>query len=845
MVMPWAGGVLEGPREGEKWAPFFGMREIDAAFTGAGTLTTRLSGYRKITATFSGTGTLTTRLGGYRKITADFSGTGTLDSRLSGLIEIDAAFGGEGTFEASIRPPIECPFGGEGTFGATLLVPKRISADFDSEGVLLTELVYTPRPTPLDRSPLGRLVGYSVSTTAVPVNPAEGSGSVPSVSPSYIAGTDPEYVLGQEVEVKNNAVGTYRGEAVRVSLSKGSDVVALSTNTLVTSANTELHLSPFIDSSPGKWTAARALDYWTQQAGVFYDDVPGDCVFYASGYGHTLAYAGDTDGKRCFEKTTGSTVTVVLSGRSVRNLGDDVTGTTAFHDDPEARVPLVLPSNRQLAFSVGLALRGTGRTSAVSWNLRDAINRPHTLKLQVTSAGAVTVTLNTLTLATATVNADGNYRFTLSLARASATAISAKLTVHTDNLAGSGTLVHNGAPVARSYRLPGVMNLASVGHTSTGSSGAAMLRWGTYLAMVKSHPMALPAVQKVFDQTSRDYSFVSGFTGNVWSLLNEFCSIARLDVRFNDGQLVISPRSSSVVAGTKDSRLSVDAQRREKFKQVAVVNKQSKAVATETAVLWRSDSVYQLNTREVFETTVQTPHSILSVRNPVPVPGISPYPYTTGGGQYVVTGADGYIIAPQWWIDNGGKIEASLTEKQGEIALKITAPDVDSDVRAPYRISEGAADRPALYISGAGIINDPKELHIGTGATKAREGFESVFESPFIAGPREAFDVANRMAHEYSAAVADVDYELPNDFDTPTAFGQYPAGAVFTDNTRNYRLSEVTQTPSKVSARAIPHTTIGAYKSSYPAGATIADEKSRHRGRTIREFNIKPLRSQS
>jgi hypothetical protein len=297
-----------------------------------------------------------------------------------------------------------------------------------------------------------------------------------------------------------------------------------------------------------------------------------------------------------------------------------------------------------------------------------------------------------------------------------------------------------------------------------------------------------------------------------------------------------------VVSGVKFSRNEKDSERREKYKQVAVVNQNSKAVATDTAVLWRADTVYQLNVREVFETTVQTPHSILSVANPVPVPGISPYPYTSGGGQYVVTGADGYIIAPKWWTDHGGKVEASLTEKPGEIKIKITAPDVES-VRAPYRISEGAADRPALYISGAGIINDPKELHISTGATRAREGFDSVFESPFISGAREAYDTAASMAHEYSAATADVTFETPNDFDAPSAFGQAPAGVVFTDNDRNYRIADTTQTTSKVSGRALPHTTIAAYKASYPAGATIADEKARHRGRTIREFNIKPLRS--
>jgi hypothetical protein len=307
--------------------------------------------------------------------------------------------------------------------------------------------------------------------------------------------------------------------------------------------------------------------------------------------------------------------------------------------------------------------------------------------------------------------------------------------------------------------------------------------------------------------------------------------------------MVVEPRSSAVISsGLKFSRLEKDSARREKYKQVAVVNRQSKAAADGTAVLWRADSVYQLNTREVFETTVQTEHSLLAVTNPVPVPGISPYPYTAGTGQYVVTGADGYIIAPQWWLDHGGKVEVFLTEKEGEIRLKLTAPEVDS-VRAPYRISEGAADRPALYVSGSGIINDPKELHIATGATKAREGFDRVFTSPFIAGAQEAYDVASKMAREYSTAMSDVSCEVPTDFNTPSAFGQYPAGKVFTDNDRNYRLQEVTQTHSRVSAQAVPHTTIAAYTASYPAGSTIADEKVRHRGRTIREFNIKPLRS--
>jgi hypothetical protein len=842
MTTPWAGGVAV-IAEAEKWLRTFGT---EAFFSGSGQLTATLTGYKDLSADFSGAGTLDARLADYRRLAAAMSGEGSLDARMVGITKLTAAFSGEGRLSASTRPPTMGSFGGEGTLEATLSGYRRIDAAFDSEGVLVTELVYSLAPVPLDLAPLGRLTRYSVTSSAVPLNPAEGSGSVPSVNPSFIAGADPEFMLGQTVEVKNDSIGYYKGEAVRVSISEASDEVALSTNTLLTLANKDLHLAPFIDPNPGHWTALRAIDYWTQQAGIFYDEVPGSVAFYASGYGHGLAYAGDNDTRRCYEKTTAEAGVSFLNNRSVRLFGDSATATAAMHDFPEARVPLMLGLRQKLVFSLGVGLRGSGRTASAEWVLKDGAGLQYTLSITVTSAGLVTARLGGLTLVSTELEPDSTCRITASLERSSASTVVGKLTVHTDNAAGTGVLVRNLGPTrAISYKLPGVLNLAAVRHTSAGGSGPQMLRWGTYLSVAKDHPMDLPAVRKVFSETPKTLGYVSGFTGNVWNMLAEFCSIHRLDIRSHEGRMVVEPRSSAVISsGLKFSRMEKDSSRREKYKQVAVVNRQSKAVANGTAVLWRADSVYQLNTREVFETTVQTEHSILSVANPVPVPGINPYPYTAGAGQYVVTGADGYIIAPQWWLDHGGKVEVSLTEKEGEIRLKLTAPEVDS-VRAPYRISEGAADRPALYISGSGIINDPKELHIATGATKAREGFDRVFTSPFIAGAQEAYDVASKMAREYSTAMSDVSCEVPTDFNTPSAFGQYPAGKVFTDNDRNYRLQEVTQTHSRVSSQAVPHTTIAAYKASYPAGSTIADEKARHRGRTIREFNIKPLRRDS
>jgi hypothetical protein len=823
-----------------------GIAPLSSALSGSGALTSSL--HRYITASLSGSGSLTSHFTNYLEVASPLSGSGVLTSHLTDYLQISSTLSGSGTLSSTlaVTGAIASTLSSSGTLSSALTNYLQISSALSGSGTLSSALSGGTPPPPAEAptDALGKLVSFSISTSAVQINPAEGSGSTPSVSAVYTKGIDPEFALGADNVLTNGAVGTYEGEIVRLNLPKNSGNANVSTSTPLTSLNTDLHLRPFIDGVPGTWTAARAIDYWTQQAGLFYDKVPGQCVAYASGFGHTDSYGASTT-SRFYEKLTGGTTTTqVVNGRSVKTFGSAVTGTTALHEVKNGSVTSSLPLERKLVFSIGVGLAGTGRTATAAWKLRDTKDEDHTVSLAAESDGTVTAKLGGSTIATASVPSGESYRLTLSLERLSGTTLSAKLTVHTDDLAGAGTLEHDGAPSTVTYSLPGVLKLWAIEHVSAGGSGSQMTRWGTYLSVVDSHPMELPAVQKVLAQTGKSFGFVSGFQGNVWNLLNEFCAIARLDVRFIGSAMHVARRITELSHTSPWAEFTVDSQRREKYKQVAVVNKQSKAVSTDDAVLWRSDSVIQVNAREVYETTVQTPHSILSVLNPVPALGITPFPYKQGAGQYVVTGADGYIVAPEWWNDNGGKIEVALTDKEGELSLKVTAPGLDT-VRAPYRISEGAADRPALYISGSGIINDPKEIHVTTGAKNAREGFDSVFESPFISGLMETYDTAMAMASVYSSSVAEVSYELPNTFDTPTGLGQYPAGALVTDNSRNYRIMDAQQTASKVSGSAVPHTTIAAYVASYPPGATIADEKARHAGRTIRQFNIKPLKGNS
>lgn len=805
------------------------------------TLTSNLVYTKRISSALGGSVTLTSKL--QRTLKSQLSGTVTLTSALSDK-QLRSNLGGSVTLTSSLRRTIKSALSGSVTLTSQVHTPpKKITSTLGGEVVLFSELEYTVQPQPLAELPLGKLMRYTINNYAVPLNPADGSGSTPSVNATYVKGKNPEFALGEDFTVDNGAVGRYTGEIVRLSLNKKSDVATISTDTLLTKTNVEKHLYPFIDTDPGLWTAARAIDYWTQQCGALYDNVGGEVSMYASGFGHTNGFALGIEDSHFYDKVTaGAVSTTVLNGRTVTSFGSAATTVMAQHEAKQTRVPITVSQARKMVFSFGVAVRGTGRTASVTYNFIDGSEHTHAISVEVTSAGVVTAKVAGTTVHTLTAPGPGTYRVSFSIQRMSPTAMAGKLTIHADDLDGSGALLVNGTTKVFGSTLPGTLWLMSVDHASTGGSGAEMLRWGTYLSVAKYHPMTLPAVQKELGQSKKPLAYVSGFSGNVWKLLNEFCSINRLDVSFLGDRLVLGPRANVFSGSVKFSDFTMDMERREKYKQVAVVNKRSKAVTTGDAVFWRADSVFTVAAREVFETTVQTGHSILNLSQPQAVTGIMPFPYKQGTGQYVVTGADGYIIAPQWWYDNGGKVEVSMTETEGEIAIKITAPTIDT-VRAPYRISEGEGDRPALYISGSGIMNDPTELHIATGAKNAREGFDNVFESPFIATTADAFNTAARMAMTYNAAMADVSWEVENAFGVPSALGTYPAGTVFTDNDRNYKVTDASQTHSKTTGGAIPYTSIAAYNASFPEGATIRDEKARHAGRTIKQVNIKPLRS--
>jgi hypothetical protein len=689
----------------------------------------------------------------------------------------------------------------------------------------------TPEPMPLDEQPIQKLADFTVSTAAVPVSPIHGAGQAASISATFIAGPDPETVLGTGVEFSNGAIGSWEGEASRVKTSAGSAKVSLSVDTPLTKLVNDLRLFPHIPAAASTLTAGEAVDYWSQQCGLFYDRIEGDVRFYQSGYGHPYAFGADLESTKLYET---SYTPIYRSGRTALAFG--ALSTCAMHEAPKATIPVTVGSGQ----TGGKLIASTAFTAGAAGTVRFVFKDGTSLALTLAS-GTVFAYCGSTVLAAVPLTGEG--RAWLSVQHLTGSSWAVRLSTSTGS--DSGTVIQI-LPFADSALL-----------LRAEFSGTAGGRYGTYLAIDDEHPTTVPEVQKNLSPTNKPLAFVPGFQGTVWDKLSEFCSVNRLDVGFSAGSLTLAPRSNALTFPANFDRLDRTWERKLLYRQVAVVDQHSKPNRTNDAVLYKADTVYQVSAREVYETTVQTKHSILSVQNPVCVNGIEPFPYKGGSGatgQYVVTGADGYIVSPQWWADNGGKVEVSLTDTEGEIHLKITAPTIDT-VRAPYRISEGAADRPALYVCGSGILNTPEERHISTGVTArkgtksrrlakkitkaAREGYERLFDSPFCGTPDQVYAAAMGMASEYSAATATYDFEIPNDWDTPTGLGQAPAGVCFPDEGRNVRVTDVQQTASKVSGTAQSHTTIGMSKAARPAGAKLAD---RNRNNTLRETAIAPLK---
>lgn len=701
---------------------------------------------------------------------------------------------------------------------------------------------------------LGDLSNYSVSTAAIPVDTADSSGGIPTISATFVDGTDVEYLIGEDFSLSNPAVGKYDGEIVNVGKDASSHRYTLDVHTIMSRLNTEHRLFPLADFNgiDSPWLPVMALEYWTQQCGIFYTAVPGDALFFQSQWGHYGAWAKDITRPLKSKLTSGSGFSHQAfsnEDRLMNSFPRNADATLSFPDKDKltnmgSYLPVLIPSAPStdvMVFGGTIGLFGTGRQGTITWRMTGPNGAKRQIKVTADTANGFTLSTSedgiTFTPRTSVAAATGTYTFYVGVSETAGGTLFDFRVYNADNTVA----VSQQVTVAGS-NIKGSLSLTQVLYRGEDmGSGSPLLYADVFIALMKSMPAARPVVQKSITLGTKATSFLIGFSGNVWEHMKQYCSIYHLDVNYRNGKLTFEPRQRDIKVGASLSELSTRVQAREQARNVEVVNYQHTATGSTPRVMWKADSVYQVAVGEVQEFTVQTDHSIMEMSQPVCVSGINPFPYTVGAGQYVVTGSDGYIVSPSFWNDQGGSITCDITDVEGEIKVRIKAPDFDSP-RAPYRISEGDAGRPALYLSGTGVMSDAKTLKVPTGKSKAAKDVGVTIDSPFIGNVKHAYDAAVRAARAYATPEITTAFAEPVDYDGASALGVIPTGSLVKRGGNIMRVTEATQTHSVLSGNATQHNTIYQLKRSFGTGTTIGQMNAYNDGKPIGKVNLKPMK---
>jgi hypothetical protein len=704
-------------------------------------------------------------------------------------------------------------------------------------------------------SKLGDLSTFGVSTAAIPTDTSDSSGALPTFNVTLANGTDTEYLVGESLSLAGPAIGSYTGDIVSYSKAKKSAQFTLSAESMLSRMNIDLRTYPLSDYNgitEYPLLPIYTLEYWTQQCGIFYTAVPGNVLFYQSGYGHFGAFGKNIvrplRSSRYPAVSGGSNgITIGVGDRVYTGLGRGFTAAVNFPapvtgTKADAYLPLMVPAvaSQKLVFGIDVGLTGPGNSGTVTWNMvtPDGKTNPMTLSLSADSGIQLQVMQDGVltTILTASVPNRTIYSVYVGLSGSGA-----GVKFDLKAVSSAGVVVASSSTTVTTA-LTGSLSLRKITYYGNlGGAGDEIYVANHFISLMADLPAGTLPTQKSLAVGYKGSAFMVGFSGNAWEHVKQFCSIYHLDVSYQNGKLTIGPRQKDVKVGASLSELTTSVSRREQARNVEVVNQNHKATGPTPTVMWAADSVYQVAVGETQEFLVQTEHSILETSQPVCVSGISPYPYKSGVGQYVVTGSDGYIVSPTFWRDQGGKITTATTENEGEIKITIKGPDFDSP-RAPYRISEGDAGRPALYVTGLGILAAPETLKVGTGNGSAAKDVGVTIDSPFIGNAKLAYDAAARAAKVFSSPEVSISIAEPLLYDEASKLGAYPSGSLVKHEGNTFRVKSANQTPSVLTGDTEQHNTLYQVNRSFGAGATIAQQNAFYAGKTIGQVNIKPLK---
>lgn len=712
-------------------------------------------------------------------------------------------------------------------------------------------------------TPIGTLANYSLTHTATPVDPRDSSGQIPTFNATVAdPQVDVKSIVGTEVSLEDWTGTVSTGRAVATNRNPKSGAIAIDSNTVFEKLNTTQTTLPIVYSelADGVDPVYEALSHWLLMAGVPKDRLDGNLLQYidteyisTSSYG----YIADSISKFRFFGPPSEYSKFVPSAEPYTNPIDinpaqSVTIGGRFYTN---RTLSELRIRAHLNYSdvpVYYTIRRNGNT----WTLREQVGL---------NAETVLITKTH----TPVGQDDQLYVFVQVRANPTvSTQVDLTFRIMERNTIGLTSIFDNTVSGVESTlrRRPrpyevevGYPPLEVGTHTDYGKPAAYFLLQRPVMQDKYPEPnysLSTGIYEDFADWKARMPYKVPGFTGNVWEKLREFCSICELDIGFERDLIVTRPRSQRretlydndfiPAINVNKSGLTESFAEREPAKSVEVLWREMAGSENDFAntLLWKADSVYTIEKGETKEEIVKTDASFVYLHSPIIVSGV-PVPYTSGFSSYVITGNDGYIVDPKWWNDNGGYIRVYNTANSGEIKIVMQAPSIDT-VRAPYRVSEGAADRPALYIKGYGMkMTDPKTVKVYTGSAEATQDVGVTFDSPFVTKKLLAYNVAHKLAVSYGTASSTIRFNIsrsdqspPGDSDdplTPLADCVYWGGSY-------YRIADQSTTPRAILVnKADQYNTIRVVNGEFATGKTIADWNATHAGKVIRDTNAAPL----
>jgi hypothetical protein len=716
----------------------------------------------------------------------------------------------------------------------------------------------TPSLTKADgtRTPVGELAGYSVTGSAIPVDPRDSSGQVPTFGATLtnVEG-DPKSLVEQNVTLTDWTRTVTTGRVAAVSRAVESGVVSLDANTIFERLNTEQTCLPIVLPEGVGSPVTMALEHWMLMAGVPRRAYEGNLkLCLQANWTENYGYIANSNTKlRRIDQTQAQytpyipTIGTYLAPLEINAAQSTVLAAQFWHNTglQESRLFVEDPKTET---SVRYTLGRNGTTYYFKQKIGSGTETTLLTTTYTPTQGADVFVF----LKLAAGNTSTNVTMTMRFMEYNTTA---ETTSYSDV-----TVSNFSAPILRSRPKPTKLEVGWDQSLQTLGvpSGSAPESFVITDVMPTVVPKSNTSFNLDFTADTMKLSQVPGFTGNVWDKIREFCSLLEIDVFFKGDFISFESR----VYRRKDyggnyvpalalpkSNLTESVSSRETARSVEVVYRLMDGTyyvnyAPGNSLLWKADSVYSLEKGERKVEVVQTDASIVYTNQPVAVSGV-PVPYTSSFGSYVIWGNDGYVVDPQWWKDNGGSITVQPTGVHGEIELTFQAPNVDT-VRAPYRVSEGTADRPALYIMGKGLKMKPeKVVKVYTGYPEASQDVGAKLDSPFVVTKLMALNAGNKLANGYGSTDTTLSFQIgQSEKEAPVLVSDpltYLNNSVYWAGS-HYRIEEQTVTHGQIDvSTARRHNTIAGVNGEFSTGKTIADWNALHSGKVIRDTNIAPL----